>query len=225
MKCELCNKELKSDDHRFNHLRAVHNLTQKDLGCRWCRRKDVQLSSHTPWCELNPNRDSNRKKSVESNSKKDKSVFRTSKYREEASIRRSKILSGETREYQHKFLGRIDYFTVKCRKEEVQVLGTWERDFANYLNSQKVDWVRPSPLIWIDREGQKRRYTPDFFLVEQQIFVEVKGYLSEYDIDKMERASRQNCITIKLLRRREIESIRNGSYTLNLELLPQYPNW
>lgn len=225
MNCEICQKELRSEDHRFNHLYSVHKLRQRDLGCRWCGRKDVNLHTHTAWCESNPSVEENRSRRRLNQKTRDYSVFRTTEYRDKASLRRSKILSGESRDYQHKFFGRIEYYTVKCGFSEVKVLGTWERDFTRYLNESEVEWIRPGPLIWKDSSLQKRRYTPDFWLPKYQVYVEVKGYLSEYDEDKMERAATQNNTIIKLLRSKEIESIQKGTFSLDLENLPQYPNW
>ena len=57
----------------------------------------------------------------------------------------------------------------------------WELTVAKRLDSMNVTWYRPKlSLEYIDNEGQKRYYCPDFFVKEYGCFIEVKSpYISK----------------------------------------------
>lgn len=63
----------------------------------------------------------------------------------------------------------------------IKLHGTWEVAYATYLDKNNIKWIRPKetfPYIYKDRT---RQYTPDFFLVEEQTYIEIKGYETERD--------------------------------------------
>lgn len=79
------------------------------------------------------------------------------------------------------------WFKVTNGKREINVQGTWEKRFAEYLNNKNIKWDR----FHIKYEGH-RRYTPDFYLPEYNIYIEVKGWMKDRDIDKMKRFLNDN---------------------------------
>ena len=51
-----------------------------------------------------------------------------------------------------------------------------------------VEWERPIPLNWMDSEGVKHRYYPDFYLPEYNIYLDPKNsYLMKKDEEKIWR--------------------------------------
>lgn len=62
----------------------------------------------------------------------------------------------------------------------IKVQGTWERDFAIRLNDLNIKWSRPH----LKFKGH-RRYTPDFYLDDLDIYVEIKGFMRDRDKRKM----------------------------------------
>lgn len=76
--------------------------------------------------------------------------------------------------------GKSKWFTVAGKK----VQGTWERDFALFLEEKSIKWERCKPWKYIISE-QEKRYTPDFYLPERDLFVEIKGYWWGNDKEKM----------------------------------------
>jgi len=59
--------------------------------------------------------------------------------------------------------------------------GTWELAYAKWLDENHVLWSRPRetfPYTWKDEIHQ---YTPDFYLPDEDIYVEIKGYETERD--------------------------------------------
>ena len=40
----------------------------------------------------------------------------------------------------------------------------WGVHLAKFLDKHSIEWVRPTPLTWIDERGTSRNYYPDFYL-------------------------------------------------------------
>jgi hypothetical protein len=88
----------------------------------------------------------------------------------------------------------IKWYTVNNGKKDIKVQGKWEKNVALWLNNNNIKWDRKTL-----KYDNTRRYTPDFYLPEQDIYIEVKGWLREYDIIKMRKTINQNKINIKIL--------------------------
>ena len=52
---------------------------------------------------------------------------------------------------------------------------SWEVDIANWLNEHKIEWIRPNHIEWIDSTGKLRRYFPDFYLIDFNIYLDPKN--------------------------------------------------
>lgn len=66
----------------------------------------------------------------------------------------------------------------------IKVQGTWERNFALWCNEQNIKWIRPASLIY-EIEGKRKRYCPDFYLPDKELYIEIKGYWWGNDRQKM----------------------------------------
>lgn len=85
--------------------------------------------------------------------------------------------------------GKCKWFNVGG----IKVQGTWERDFAYKLNENNILWSRGTPFLY-KINGKERRYTPDFYLKEHDIFIEIKGFWWGNDKEKMIAVLKQNPI-------------------------------
>lgn len=107
--------------------------------------------------------------------------------------------------------GRTERITVRTLDgTETTVHGTWERDVARFLNRNEIEWtndVSGFPYRW---EGAEHQYFPDFHLPARGRYIEVKGY--ERDRDHAKWADFPEPLIV--IRRAEIEAIRNGTYDL-----------
>lgn len=100
-------------------------------------------------------------------------IKNTDDWRTRTSIRQSTRNSG----------GRCKWFEYKG----VNLQGTWELSIAKKLDELNVKWQKVTiPWSYIDDNGKLRRYTPDLFLEEYNIFLEIKGYWWGDDKRKME---------------------------------------
>lgn len=74
---------------------------------------------------------------------------------------------------------------------------SYELALAIELDKNGVLWERPKRIKWIDSLGKQRHYTPDFYLVEYDIYLDPKNdYLIKIDSEKIMRCSEQNNIRI-----------------------------
>ena len=64
---------------------------------------------------------------------------------------------------------------------EVSVDGTWELRVAKYLDKNNINWKRNTQRFDYFDEDKKRYYTPDFYLVDTDEYLEVKGYETKLD--------------------------------------------
>ena len=106
--------------------------------------------------------------------------------------------------------GRCKWYEVAGQK----VQGTWERDIALKLNELNIKWIKlktNKDIIEYAVNGKIRRYTPDFFLSDYNLYLEIKGYWWGNDKEKM-RIVLETCKDkkIKIIQEQEYKQILSG---------------
>ena len=77
---------------------------------------------------------------------------------------------------------------------------SFEVKLANSLNENNIRWIRPEHFIYKDLNNNERRYYPDFYLPDHDIYLDPKNnHLIRTDIDKINRTAFQNEIKIIIL--------------------------
>ena len=90
----------------------------------------------------------------------------------------------------------IKWYIVNNGEREIKVQGKWELNVANWLNKNNIKWDR------ITIKYKNRRYTPDFYLIDRNEYIEVKGWLKDRDLYKMFLVLQENSnIKIRLLQK------------------------
>ncbi len=87
-------------------------------------------------------------------------------------------------------LGRseVKWFYIKnINNIEFCVRGTWEYNVAKILNENNINWIRNHSLKY-KIDNVLKTYNPDFYLPNEDIYIEVKGWFKNDDIIKM------NCV-------------------------------
>jgi len=83
---------------------------------------------------------------------------------------------------------------------------SYEVIVAKELDKNNIKWIRPKPIPYIDREGIKRKYYPDFFLSDFNIYLDPKNdYLESKDKYKIESASNLNNVKVIVLGKNFLE--------------------
>lgn len=88
--------------------------------------------------------------------------------------------------------------------------GAWELLVANYLDSLNIKWTNIiDNKIMYHWNGKDRRYYPDFYLPEFDMYIEVKGYQRDRDLQKWK--SLNNLI---ILKQKEITKIKENTFDI-----------
>jgi hypothetical protein len=77
---------------------------------------------------------------------------------------------------------------------------SWEVDIAKWMDENNIKWERDRKkhmFWWTDDTGEERRYYPDFYLPELNLYLDPKNkYKMEKDQIKIERVIEKNKITL-----------------------------
>ena len=67
---------------------------------------------------------------------------------------------------------------------EVQLDGTWELEVAKFFDRERINWRRNKQRFkYLDLVNKERTYCPDFYLIDSNTYIEIKGYAT--DLDKL----------------------------------------
>lgn len=88
----------------------------------------------------------------------------------------------------------------KYRYKGIWMDSTWEKDLAEWMDSKNIIWKRSKKLhqlLWIDNDGKKRRYYPDFYLPKFDLYVDTKNpYLMKCDDEKIKSVIKENNVKL-----------------------------
>lgn len=102
----------------------------------------------------------------------------------------------ETEKFQ-KTIGRYSkrydkgYIENWWTEKEVYLHSGLEKEFAEYLNEKNIKWRKPDPFSY-KIDGKEHKYYPDFYLIDEGKFIELKGYFWKSDKRKMNAVINQN---------------------------------
>lgn len=126
-------------------------------------------------------------------------------------------------------ISRIEFFEknknqgIKWRKlknildEEISLQGTWEYITGEWLNKNNISFKR-KPIIF----KKYRRYTPDFYLPDLDLYIEVKGWWKDRDIFKMKTCLEEHPgIIIKIIDSEVIKKLKK-SENISIEELKKF---
>ena len=107
-----------------------------------------------------------------------------------------------------KSIKKVDYIR-ESDKKVISMDSSWEVECAKRLDELGVRWDRDPEmkLDYIDRRAQTRKYIPDFYLPDYDMYLEVKGYWTTPARWKMRSVMDRNPGKIRLLE--SLEEIAN----------------
>lgn len=85
----------------------------------------------------------------------------------------------------------------RYKYKNITMDSSWEVELAKWLDESKIEWIRSRKicLFWKDELGNLRRYYPDFYLPDYNIYLDPKNkYLQEKDKFKLENIREQNIV-------------------------------
>lgn len=177
--CKFCEKVCKNINSLKNHERLCKLNPNRQytyfLDLEWQRNKIKSnkyikaKNNNLPKPEISPEtrqklRDAIKKRSKEFNKEMGLKVSKTVK---------EKVKNGTWRTSLAK--------NMHYNYNGVDLHGTWELKFAQYLDSNNIKWRRPNERFKYFYDNKYRYYTPDFYLIDSDTFIEIKGFKTEKD--------------------------------------------
>ena len=99
----------------------------------------------------------------------------------------------------------------------VKVQGTWEKQVAERLLTLGLNFQR----VRIPYD-EYRTYTPDFYLPKLGLYIEVKGWMRDRDLEKYRKVVLQTKIDLRIINgKHDLESFVNGK--IEILDLPKFP--
>lgn len=92
--------------------------------------------------------------------------------------------------------GKIQY-RQDSYGEVVRLESSYEIRFAKILDSMYLRWTRPSHMFWIDEWNNTKRYYPDFYLPDYDLYFDPKNkYQIMIDRPKIQAVIQQNNVKL-----------------------------
>lgn len=200
--CQYCQKECKNENSLCNHERLCKENPNKQPHPRGNKGKigwNKGLTAETN-DRVFANRESLRKQRKENGSNW---IGRkhSDKTKELMSIIASERLCKNS-----KYSINFEY------KPGIILESSYEVETAKILDALNIDWIKVRTGYKWNDNGKIRRYVPDFFLPQYNVFLDPKNdFLIKKDKTKIESAMEMNSITVILLSKDElnIESIKS----------------
>jgi len=63
----------------------------------------------------------------------------------------------------------------------VYLRSTYELAYAQWLDENNINWIANKKFFEYEFEGQIRKYYPDFYLIDTDCYIEIKGYKTVKD--------------------------------------------
>lgn len=183
MQCQYCNKICKNANSHRNHERLCMSNPNKQITYFQTNKKDIKRGKPSnAWIKAKslglprPLRsEETRKKLSENRRKRSPELNKQIGLKTSETIKR-KVQNGEW----HSSLAKKMHLEYNGYKFH----GTWEVEYAKYLDSKNIKWIRNTANFEYTFENKKRRYTPDFYLPDTNEYVEIKGFKTLKDAAK-----------------------------------------
>ena len=175
--CSKCNLEIKSS--REKHINSCNGLVPRR------RRKNIQNKiKYEGWSKgLTKDTDDRINKISKSLKEKYKNC-ETPKHTNETKKLLSKLMYERYKNGWESIAGRCkkyDYISIIAGN--IKVDGRWEYVVAEYLDSLNINWKRNTIRFEYFNEIKNKisTYCPDFYLIDLDVYIEVKGYKTDLD--------------------------------------------
>lgn len=220
MFCKFCNKLCKNANSHRNHVRLCKLNPDKQyiksagfskyneqikLGERsgtnhYIKAKELGLSKPIVSIET--------RNKISNNSK----IAAKNYWNDETRKRRSEIMKRVVRENPDSYsANNVCGRTKKIIYNGFTLNGSWELIVAQWLDKNNIKWtnkIEPFTYIWNE---STHLYFPDFYLIDYDWYIEVKGY--ERERDRCKWLAVENLVVIK---QKEIKEIKSDLYRLAL---------
>lgn len=164
--------------------------------CKYCNKIIFGKSAgaHVTNCDKNPKRKEIRQK-ISCAMKKNNPMFNEKHRKTLSNIINEKVKNGTW----HNSFSKSRTHKYKNNK----FYGKWELEYAKWLDKNNIKWLKNKKIFNYIFEGKKRLYTPDFYLIDEDCYIEIKGYETDKDRAKWEQFPE----TLKILKGKELKKL------------------
>jgi len=220
MNCKFCNKECKNANSQRNHERLCKSNPN---------RQEIQSSGFTLYNEqvkLGTRSGTNQyikakqlglpkpiitdetRQKISNNSKlASKNYWNTETRKNHSDIMKRVVRDNPDSYSTNNVCGR----TKKIVYNGFELNGSWELTVAKWLDDNNIKWtnkIEPFTYKW---NGGDHLYFPDFYLLDHDWYIEVKGYERDRDLCKWTVVP-----NLTVIKQKEIKEIKKGLYRLAL---------
>jgi hypothetical protein len=195
--CVHCGKDCKNDNSHRNHQRLCKNNSNRQS---------------TPFHNLDFQKNKLGKGGENQYTKAKRLGLPAPTVSENTRLKLSTASSRRTKEWNIENGKRISK-TVKKKVEEgtwhtslarhmhinyngVDLHGSWELGYAKFLDKNNIKWIKNKDSFAYIYEGKERRYTPDFYLIDSDQYIEIKGYKTDKDEAKWSQFPKHRKLTV-----------------------------
>ena len=220
MFCKFCDKECKNENSKRNHERLCklnpYKQEIKSIGFtkynQSVKNGDVKAINHFIKAKQlglpKPTISDETRKKISLKSKETAKQY----WNDETRLFRSEIMKQVVRNNPDSYsANNICGRTKKITYNGFTLNGSWELIVAQWLDRNNIKWtnkIEPFQYIWNDNT---HLYFPDFYLIDYDWYIEVKGY--ERERDRCKWLAVKNLVVIK---QKEIKEIKMDLYRLAL---------
>lgn len=195
MNCIFCNKLCKNYNSRINHERLCSKNENRDISYFISHQHEIRLLHQSPDFKY-LNQFTKAKElgliAIVSEETRNKLKKHLKSIRENRSIEEKKRIDEAISNTIRKKVEEGVWHTSLAKRMHydyngIDLHGTWELNYAKWLDKNNIKWVRCKRSFSYFFEGKMRRYTPDFYLPETNEYVEIKGFKTKKDESKWEQ--------------------------------------
>lgn len=201
MNCKFCEKECKNDNSLRNHQRLCKLNPERQTTPFQDKDKQKEIAkirrSKNQWSDPNYKMsDDTREKLSKGTKKRNANESEETKAKRKATIA-EKVEKGEW----HVSLAKDHHHVYKG----IDLHGKWELNYAKWLDENQIKWMRCKDSFFYEYNGKTRRYTPDFYLIDSDEYIEIKGYKTEKDTAKWSQFPEYR--TLKVLMKDDLKAM------------------
>lgn len=90
--------------------------------------------------------------------------------------------------------------------------GNWERKVAEFMDNSKINWTKSKKSFTYIFESGEHEYFPDFYLLDYNLYIEVKGQITCKDLEKWKQFPEK----LLILDKYNINKLNDFFYSNNL---------
>ena len=204
-------------NRHYNVCSGNYILPEQRGICKHCNIKFVLsdkpkgwMANHSRWCDSNPQKNEcgktgvglNGVKSMQTPEVRKKAIEGIKKAWQEGkydhcdhktflgkthSEKSKKLMSDSALKSKHRRILRSTRKYICKDGSEVLLDSSWEEALALRLDELNINWIRPKPIEWLDKNNKPHNYFPDFYLIDYDIYLDPKNdIVYNRSIDKIE---------------------------------------